>query len=89
MLFRLSETQERPGAETGATQSVSAGGLRLDSMLSQPADHAREAVRFDSRRVRARRLIVRELDEFLGIFKYPDPTVIYGAAPSREATLDG
>jgi len=42
-------------------------------------------VRFDSRRVRARRLIVRELDEFLGIFKYPDPAVIYAAAPSREA----
>ena len=48
----------------------------------------RRAVRFDSRRVRARRAIVRELDEFFGIFKYPDPTVIYAAAPSREAALD-
>jgi len=46
---------------------------------------ARRAVRFDSRRVRARRLIVRELDEWFGIFHYPDPSVIYGAAPSREA----
>jgi len=33
-------------------------------------------------------LIVRELDEFLGIFKYPDPAAIYAIAPSREA-LDG
>jgi len=49
---------------------------------------ARRAVRFDSRRVRARRLIVRELDEWFGIFHYPDPAVIYGAAPSREAALD-
>ena len=46
-------------------------------------DIARRAVRFDSRRVRARRLIVRELDEFLGIFHYPDQAVIYAAAPSR------
>ena len=49
---------------------------------------ARRAVRFDSRRVRARRLIVRELDEWFGIFKYPDPSLIYAAAPSREAALD-
>jgi hypothetical protein len=46
------------------------------------------AERFDSRRVRARRLIVRELDEWFGIFHYPDPSVIYAAAPSREAALD-
>jgi hypothetical protein len=46
------------------------------------------AERFNSRRVRARRLIVRELDEWFGIFHYPDPSVIYAAAPSREAALD-
>jgi hypothetical protein len=46
------------------------------------------AARFDSRRTLARRAIVRELDEFLGIFKYPDPSLIYAIAPSREA-LDG
>jgi hypothetical protein len=45
---------------------------------------ARRAVRFDSRRVRARRRIVRELDEFLGIFKYPSVDVIYDVPPSRE-----
>jgi hypothetical protein len=48
----------------------------------------RRTARFDSRRTLARRAIVRELDEFLGIFKYPDPAVIYAVAPSREA-LDG
>jgi len=39
--------------------------------------------------VRARRAIVRELDEWFGIFHYPDPNVIYAVAPSREAALDG
>jgi hypothetical protein len=46
------------------------------------------AERFDSSRVRARRRILRELDEWFGIFHYPDPSIIYGAAPSREAELD-
>jgi hypothetical protein len=46
------------------------------------------AERFNSRRVRARRLIVREFDEWFGIFHYPDPSVIYAIAPSREAALD-
>ena len=48
----------------------------------------RRTVRFDSRRVRAHRAIVRELDEFLGLFKYPDPNETYVIAPSREAALD-
>lgn len=59
--------------------------------VSQPTDSGRTARRtlpFDSRRTLARRRIVRELDEFLGIFHYPDPAVIYAVAPSREA-LDG
>jgi hypothetical protein len=62
------------------------------NMITVPTDsgqEARRAVRFDSRRTLARRRIVRELDEFLGIFKYPDPAEIYAAAPSREAALDG
>jgi hypothetical protein len=42
------------------------------------------AERFDSRRVRAHRAIVRELDEFLGIFTRPDVNVIYAVAPARE-----
>jgi len=46
-------------------------------------------VPFDSRRVRARRAIVRELDEWFGIFRYPDPNDTYAAAPSREVALDG
>ena len=54
------------------------------TIVSQP----RRPARFDSRRTLARRRIVRELDEWFGIFKYPDPAVIYPAAPSREA-LDG
>jgi hypothetical protein len=49
---------------------------------------ARRTVRFDRRRVRARRLIVRELDEWFGIFHYPDPSITYAMAPSREAALD-
>jgi len=44
--------------------------------------------RFDSRRTLARRRIIRELDEWFGIFHYPDPTITYVVAPSREAALD-
>jgi hypothetical protein len=61
---------------------------KLSTSLARTTDSgqgARRTARFDSRRVRARRLIVRELDEFLGIFRYPDPAVIYAVAPSREA----
>jgi hypothetical protein len=76
--------RESPGRESEASQSDSAADLKLASSISQ----SRRTARFDSRRVRARRAIVRELDEFLGIFKYPDPAVIYAAAPSREAALD-
>ena len=49
---------------------------------------AKGARRFDWKRVLVRRAIVRELDELFGIFHYPDPNVIYGAAPSREAEVD-
>ena len=48
----------------------------------------REARRFDWKHVLARRAVVRELDEFLGISKYPNPSEIYAIAPSREAALD-
>ena len=41
-----------------------------------------------AQRVQWRRKMARELDEFFGIFKYPDPAVIYAAAPSREAVVD-
>lgn len=61
------------------------------NMITVPTDSGRavrRAVRFDSRRTLARRRIVRELDEFLGIFRYPDPALIYAIAPSREAALD-
>ena len=78
--------ENRPHAtNVEPARDISAGGIKSASILSQPRP---SATRFDSRRVRARRLIVRELDEFLGIFKYPDPAVIYAAAPSREAALD-
>jgi hypothetical protein len=48
------------------------------------------AERFNSRRVRARRLIVRELDEWFGIFHYPEPNLTYAvpASREREAALD-
>ena len=78
--------QENPPSATNAerAESNSAGDLKLASSVSQP----RRTVRFDIRRTLARRRIVRELDEWFGIFKYPDPDVIYPAAPSREAALD-
>jgi hypothetical protein len=79
---------ENPSSATNTERArdISAGGIKSVSIVSQ----ARTPVaRFDSRRVRARRLIVRELDEWFGIFHYPDPSVIYAAAPSREAALDG
>jgi hypothetical protein len=43
---------------------------------------------FDRAEMLARRRIVRELDEYFGIFAYPDPAVIYDVAPSREALDD-
>jgi hypothetical protein len=79
--------EQRPTSE--ALTENPAGASR--NMITVPTDSggaAHRTARFDSRRVRARRLVVRELDEFLGIFKYPDPSLIYGAAPSREAALD-
>ena len=51
-------------------------------------DSTRNPRRFDWKRVLVRRAIVRELDEFLGLFKYPDPSETYAIAPSREAALD-
>lgn len=66
-----------------------AGALR--NMITVPTDSGwtvRRTAGFDSRRTLARRRIVRELDEFLGIFRYPDPAIIYAIAPSREAALD-
>jgi len=82
----MAATRQNPPSATNAerAESNSAGDLKLASIVPQP----RRTARFDSRRVRARRLIVRELDEFLGIFAYPDPAVIYAAVPSREAALD-
>ena len=79
--------QENPPSATNAerAESNSAGDLKLALSISRSG----RAARFDRRRMRARRLIVRELDEFLGIFHYPDPNLTYAAAPSREATLDG
>ena len=56
-----------------------------DSTRNPAPRHPR---RFDWKRTLAHRAIVRELDELLGIFVYPNPAVIYGAAPSREAALD-
>jgi hypothetical protein len=82
----MSPQESRPAATNCETaQDVSAGSLKSSSSISRPRP---PAARFDSRRTLARRAIVRELDEFLGIFKYPDPAVIYAVAPSREA-LDG
>jgi hypothetical protein len=77
---------ENPPSATNAERArdISAGGIKSVSIVSQP----RRTERFNSRRVRARRLIVRELDEWFGIFHYPDPSVIYAIAPSREAALD-
>ena len=78
--------QENPPSATNAerAESDSAGDLKLALSVSQP----RRTARFDSRRVRARRLIVRELDEWFGIFHYADPSITYAMAPSREAALD-
>jgi hypothetical protein len=39
------DTEERPGAETGATQSDQAGGLRLETIISQPTDSTQQARR--------------------------------------------
>jgi hypothetical protein len=78
--------EQRPTSE--ALTENPAGASRNMITVPNSGCAVRRTARFDSRRVRARRLIVRELDEFLGIFKYPDPAVIYAAVPSREAALD-
>jgi hypothetical protein len=74
--------QENPPSAANAerAESHSAGGHKLRTSVPH--------LRFDRRRVLVRRAVVRELDEFLGIFKYPDPAVIYAVAPSREAAPD-
>jgi hypothetical protein len=40
--------------------------------------------RFNRHDVRAHRSIVRELDEWFGIFNYPDVSAIYAMPPTRE-----
>jgi hypothetical protein len=79
--------QENRNHATNAVpvRDVSAGSFKSASIVSRPRP---SATRFDSRRVRSRRLIVRELDEWFGIFAYPDPNLIYAIAPSREAVPD-
>jgi hypothetical protein len=44
----------------------------------------RAAGRFNRHDVRAHRSIVRELDEWFGIFHYPDVSVIYAMPLTRE-----
>jgi len=78
--------EQRPTSE--ALTENPAGASRNMITVPNSGRAARRAVRFDSRRTLARRAIVRELDEFLGIFRYPDPAVVYAVAPSREAALD-
>ncbi len=68
------------GRPAGAASELIAASKTI---LSQP----RRTVRFDIRRTLAHRRIVRELDEWFGIFSYPDPAVVYAVAPTREAVL--
>lgn len=76
--------EQRPTSE--ALTENPAGASRNMITVPNSGRAARPSVaHFDSRRTLARRRIVRELDEFFGIFKYPDPAVIYAVAPSREA----
>ena len=79
----MAATQEsRPAATNCETaKSKSAGGQKLAPIVSQTRP---SAPRFDSRRTLARRRIIRELDEFLGLFKYPDVASLYAMPPSRE-----
>jgi hypothetical protein len=83
----MSPQESRPAATNCETaKDVSAGSVKSVPSVSQPRP---SVPRFDSRRTLARRRIIRELDEWLGIFHYPDPTITYAAVPSREAALDG
>ena len=75
----MSANESRPA---GAASELIAASK---TSVSQPRP---SATRFDSRRLRAHRAVVRELDEWFGIFKYPDPNLTYAIAPSREAALD-
>jgi hypothetical protein len=78
--------ESRPRATNAEpAKDVSAGSVKSASILSQRRP---SVARFDSRRVRAHRAVVRELDEWFGIFRYPNPIEIYAIAPSREAALD-
>ena len=82
----MSAREQRPTSE--ALTENPAGVSRNMITVPNSGREARRAVRFDSRRVLVRRAIVRELDEFFGIFHYPDPAALYAIAPSREAVLD-
>jgi len=87
---RPSETPPAPTKKlsTNDTSDASPDTARVMTGSAESPQEARRAVRFDSRRVRAHRAIVRELDEWFGIFAYPDPAIIYAIAPSREAAPD-
>ena len=79
--------EQRPTSEA-LTENPAGASRNIITVPTDSGQAARRTVRFDSRRVRARRAIVRELDEFLGIFKYQDPSELYAIAPSREPSAD-
>ena len=83
----MSAREQHPTSEV-LTENP-AGASRNTITVPNSGRSARPSVaRFDSRRTLAHRAIVRELDEWFGVFRYPDVTVAYAIAPSREAALD-
>lgn len=82
-------TRNRPSSTAEAAPKVIAATETSVPQTTDSGRSARRTTRFDSRRTLAHRRIVRELDEWFGIFKYPDPAVLYAISPSREAALDG
>jgi hypothetical protein len=80
----MSPREQRPTSEALTENPAGASMDSLDAGTDSPQE-ARQAARFDSRRMLARRKIVRELDEYFGVFAYPDLSIVYAVAPSREA----
>jgi hypothetical protein len=75
----MSPQESRPRATNAEpAKDVSAGGIKSGPIVPQKAQpHV-------ATRLQWRRKITRELDEFFGIFHYPDVASLYAMPPTRE-----
>jgi len=77
----LPPNRNRP-ADNSGTVSKKAGGL-VPTTVPPRSDR-----RPFHKRLEYARRVASELDHLFGLWKYPNPSELYAAAPSREAALD-